>query len=133
MKADLCLVKRASSDQAIICWDRLTGDIILYCVNWSVFMQDTGSRPESAAGVQLWVDKYSPRNFLQLLSDEQINLAVIKWLKSWDSTVFGHQLLTSKQQNAFPRASRLPKMAIENRILLIAGPPGKASITASHT
>ena len=37
----------------------------------------------------LWVDKYAPKSFLDLLSDEQINRDVVKWLKTWDTCVFG--------------------------------------------
>lgn len=34
--------------------------------------------PEAAS---LWVDKYSPRSFMDLLSDEQINREVMRWMK----------------------------------------------------
>ena len=36
----------------------------------------------------LWVDKYSPKSFSQLLSPEKINREVLKALKSWDNYVF---------------------------------------------
>ncbi|XP_024521567.1 chromosome transmission fidelity protein 18 homolog [Selaginella moellendorffii] len=38
---------------------------------------------------QLWVDKYSPKSFTELLSDEQINREVLSWLKQWDLCVYG--------------------------------------------
>ncbi|KAL8128846.1 hypothetical protein V2J09_018001 [Rumex salicifolius] len=38
---------------------------------------------------QLWVDKYSPKSFTELLSDEHTNREVLLWLKQWDSAVFG--------------------------------------------
>ncbi|KAL2326602.1 hypothetical protein Fmac_025660 [Flemingia macrophylla] len=41
---------------------------------------------------QLWVDKYSPKSFTELLSDEQTNREVLLWLKQWDSTVFGSEI-----------------------------------------
>lgn len=37
----------------------------------------------------LWAAKYAPSSFLDLLSDEQINRDVVRWLKSWDPCVFG--------------------------------------------
>eukprot|EP00899_Mesostigma_viride_P005430 jgi/Mesvir1/14889/Mv05494-RA.1 len=37
----------------------------------------------------LWVDKYAPKSFVDLLSDEAVNRSVIRWLKSWDKCVFG--------------------------------------------
>ncbi|KAG9446182.1 hypothetical protein H6P81_012310 [Aristolochia fimbriata] len=41
---------------------------------------------------QLWVDKYAPNSFTELLSDEQTNREVLLWLKQWDSCVFGSQI-----------------------------------------
>ncbi|CAM6015088.1 unnamed protein product [Sphagnum balticum] len=37
----------------------------------------------------LWVEKYAPRSFTELLSDEQTNREVLRWLKQWDLCVFG--------------------------------------------
>ena len=37
---------------------------------------------------QLWVDKYAPRVFTDLLSDEATNRQVLQWLKAWDTCVF---------------------------------------------
>ncbi|KAK9137857.1 hypothetical protein Sjap_008451 [Stephania japonica] len=41
---------------------------------------------------QLWVEKYAPKSFSELLSDEQTNREVLLWLKQWDSCVFGSQI-----------------------------------------
>ncbi|KAL3639772.1 hypothetical protein CASFOL_014740 [Castilleja foliolosa] len=41
---------------------------------------------------QLWVDKYAPSSFTDLLSDEQTNREVLLWLKQWDSCVFGSEI-----------------------------------------
>ncbi|KAI3743117.1 hypothetical protein L1987_60820 [Smallanthus sonchifolius] len=41
---------------------------------------------------RLWVDKYSPNSFVELLSDEHTNREVLMWLKQWDSSVFGAEL-----------------------------------------
>ncbi len=38
---------------------------------------------------QLWVDKYAPRAFVELLSDERLNRQVLRWIKQWDPLVFG--------------------------------------------
>lgn len=38
----------------------------------------------------LWVDKYAPRSFTQLLSPEKINREVLKAVKKWDQFVFKH-------------------------------------------
>ncbi|KAL2643607.1 hypothetical protein R1flu_011194 [Riccia fluitans] len=39
---------------------------------------------------KLWVEKYAPKAFTDLLSEEQTNREVLRWLKQWDSIVFGH-------------------------------------------
>ncbi|CAA6673279.1 unnamed protein product [Spirodela intermedia] len=41
---------------------------------------------------QLWVEKYAPKSFTELLSDEQTNREVLLWLKQWDSCVFGSHI-----------------------------------------
>ncbi|KAM3327037.1 chromosome transmission fidelity protein 18 isoform X1 [Capsicum chacoense] len=41
---------------------------------------------------QLWVEKYAPSSFTELLSDEQTNRQVLMWLKQWDSCVFGVEI-----------------------------------------
>ncbi|KAK8468143.1 hypothetical protein PHAVU_007G235800 [Phaseolus vulgaris] len=41
---------------------------------------------------QLWVDKYAPKSFTELLSDEQTNREVLLWLKQWDPVVFGSEI-----------------------------------------
>ncbi|KAF3457642.1 hypothetical protein FNV43_RR02300 [Rhamnella rubrinervis] len=49
--------------------------------------------PETpAVHEQLWVDKYAPSTFTELLSDEQTNREVLLWLKQWDSCVFGSEV-----------------------------------------
>ncbi|XP_022873714.1 chromosome transmission fidelity protein 18 homolog [Olea europaea var. sylvestris] len=45
-----------------------------------------------AVSEQLWVDKYAPSSFTELLSDEQTNREVLLWLKQWDSSVFGSEV-----------------------------------------
>lgn len=36
----------------------------------------------------LWLDKYKPKRFIDLLSDERTNREVLLWLKRWDRFVF---------------------------------------------
>lgn len=39
----------------------------------------------------LWLDKYKPKRFIDLLSDERTNREVLKWIKTWDRYVFPHK------------------------------------------
>ena len=66
----------------------------------------------------LWVDKYSPRSFFELLSDEQINRDVVKWVKSWDACV--HR----KQAAPCGAMSTQQQQGPEQKLLLLSGPPG---------
>ena len=38
---------------------------------------------------KLWVDKYAPKLYTELLSDDGVNRKLLKWLKLWDTVVFG--------------------------------------------
>ena len=40
------------------------------------------------AATSLWVDKYAPRTFLDLLSSDSLNRAVLRWVRQWDDKVF---------------------------------------------
>jgi DNA polymerase III delta prime subunit len=51
-----------------------------------------------AVGSKLWVDKYAPSTFSDLLSDEKTNRNVLIWLKEWSGTVFGERF-----ENPLPR------------------------------
>ena len=44
-----------------------------------------GSGPRSD---RLWVDKYSPTRFNELLSEDKVNREVLHWIKAWDGVVF---------------------------------------------
>lgn len=37
---------------------------------------------------RLWVDKYSPKKFNELLSEDKVNREVLHWIKAWDGVVF---------------------------------------------
>ncbi|XP_050375424.1 uncharacterized protein LOC126792944 [Argentina anserina] len=47
---------------------------------------------------RLWVDKYAPNSFTELLSDEQTNREVLLWLKQWDSCVFGSEIRSTSDE-----------------------------------
>ena len=47
---------------------------------------------------QLWVDKYRPTSFIELLSPADINRTVLSWLLEWDVCVYGRQRNSKRQQ-----------------------------------
>ena len=71
----------------------------------------------------MWVDKYTPRSFLELLGDEEINREVVRWLKCWDRTVFGDRAGAAPSRAARGRPGQDSRP--EEKILLICGAPGE--------
>ena len=47
----------------------------------------------------LWVEKFRPKNFLELLSDDGTNRTLLRWLKLWDKVVFNKEIKLKKPQN----------------------------------
>ncbi|KAG2451248.1 hypothetical protein HYH02_003855 [Chlamydomonas schloesseri] len=102
-------------------------------------------RRSSAAGGagaragQLWVDKYAPRHFMSLLSDERTNRQVALWMKDWDECVFGRKAGAAAGANkARPGAggahagAKAADTRPQNKVLLIGGPPGLGKTTLAH-
>ena len=71
----------------------------------------------------MWVDKYAPRSFLELLGDEEINREVVRWLKCWDRCVFGDRAGAAPSRAAQGRPGQNSRL--EEKILLICGAPGE--------
>jgi chromosome transmission fidelity protein 18 len=80
------------------------------------------ARKQSAA---LWVDKYAPRTFMDLVSDERVNRRVLRWVKEWDPFVFGG---ARGAKSAAPPVAGRP----ERPLMLISGPPGLGKTTLAH-
>ena len=74
-------------------------------------------------GESMWVDKYTPRSFLELLGDEEINREVVRWLKCWDRCVFGDRAGAAPSGVAKGRPGHDSRP--EEKILLICGAPGE--------
>ncbi|KAG6960184.1 hypothetical protein JG688_00009729 [Phytophthora aleatoria] len=111
-----------------------------------------------ASNTVLWLDKYKPQSFLDLLSDERTNREVLSWIKSWDRFVFPKkkrpnfaQPVSPAKTNGFGAASKSPwKQGPSmnhsngnaekedddkrpfNKIILISGPPGAGKTTLAN-
>ncbi|XP_030271834.1 chromosome transmission fidelity protein 18 homolog [Sparus aurata] len=120
--------------------------------------------PEDKEGLtsRLWVDRFSPRHYTELLSDDFTNRCLLKWLKLWDTVVFGRErksrpVRSDRQppnQNSFKpnQANQNPnrfKTKIEMteelleaeldqykrpkfKVALLSGPPGLGKTTLAH-
>ncbi|KAL0097434.1 hypothetical protein J3Q64DRAFT_1060365 [Phycomyces blakesleeanus] len=100
----------------------------------------------------LWVEKYKPRGFLDLLGDQRVNREVLAWVKQWDFCVFNRMppqetqrdKLIKKYKTTFGNTPRFgnkmnetekPKDSLlrpERKIMLISGPPGFGKTTLAH-
>jgi chromosome transmission fidelity protein 18 len=50
---------------------------------------DLSTTSSSRSEKTLWVDRYRPKRFTDLLGDERVHREVLAWVKHWDLCVFG--------------------------------------------
>ncbi|KAF9115488.1 hypothetical protein BGX27_007617 [Mortierella sp. AM989] len=88
---------------------------------------------------RLWVDKYRPKKYTDLMGDERVNREVLSWIKEWDQCVFGrkYKKFTSEykqqQQQQFKDFRKQDPLGRPDRkILLLTGPPGLGKTTMAH-
>ena len=113
----------------------------------------SGSGSEASTN-QLWVEKYRPTRFSQLLSDERVNREVLRWIKAWDpicqpqKAAGSAAAVTSAVRNALlsPSTKGAPRAAKQGgdaksvqlrpnedeMLLMLSGPPGTGKTTLAH-
>ncbi|XP_032930366.1 chromosome transmission fidelity protein 18 homolog isoform X2 [Catharus ustulatus] len=113
---------------------------------------------EESASHCLWVDKFTPRRYMELLSDDYTNHCLLKWLKLWDTVVFGkdkagkkpkpspaahpHLSHAKEQPNKWKTKVQLTEEMLEAeldqhkrpkyKVALLCGPPGLGKTTLAH-
>ncbi|NWW41265.1 CTF18 protein, partial [Panurus biarmicus] len=113
---------------------------------------------EEPAAHCLWVDKFTPRRYMELLSDDYTNRCLLKWLKLWDTVVFGKDKAGKKpkassaahpplshpkeQPNKWKSKVQLTEEILEAeldqhkrpkyKVALLCGPPGLGKTTLAH-
>lgn len=113
----------------------------------SILAKTTETKPAgydglSVAESKLWVDKYAPKSFADLLSDERVNRNVLIWLKEWSGTVFGEKFTNPLPRVRYQRNATGASVAVTDIVepkdrpdhlcILISGPPGIGKTTLAH-
>ncbi|KAL6740530.1 hypothetical protein Aduo_013879 [Ancylostoma duodenale] len=92
---------------------------------------------EPANGSSMWVNKYSPRVYTDLLSDDGINRHLMSWVKLWDECVFKRKIVN------LPKAGSLKDKDLltldsgklrrpTHKIVLLSGPAGLGKTTLAN-
>ncbi|XP_033118482.1 chromosome transmission fidelity protein 18 homolog [Anneissia japonica] len=103
----------------------------------------------------LWVDKYSPRHYTDLLSDDGVNRNILYWLKLWDTCVFKRERVKREKNQQEKRNQNFKGNFKQNnfkatpeeilseqkfdehkrpelKVALLCGPPGLGKTTLAH-
>ncbi|NXK92871.1 CTF18 protein, partial [Formicarius rufipectus] len=117
---------------------------------------DVAAEEDSAPNC-LWVDKFTPQRYMELLSDDYTNRCLLKWLKLWDTVVFGKdKAVKGKPSTAAHPPFNHPKQHPQKwktkvqlteeileaeldqhkrpkyKVALLCGPPGLGKTTLAH-
>lgn len=85
-----------------------------------------GKGPVAGAN-SLWVDKYAPKGFADLLSQDETNRNVLKWVRGWDEQVFGY----ARGAGNTARVPKPQKKAWQPRSSAGGGPSNGPCVTAT--
>ncbi|XP_076761142.1 chromosome transmission fidelity protein 18 homolog [Xylocopa sonorina] len=119
-------------------------EIIVENVKRASYETSNLSITKTVDDTELWVDKYRPKSYRDLLSDESVNKQLLHWIKLWDKVVFNRNYVQykNKRQNFIFRNKKfMDENTVEEvdskgypiqKIVLLSGPPGLGKTTLAH-
>ncbi|TFK30182.1 P-loop containing nucleoside triphosphate hydrolase protein [Coprinopsis marcescibilis] len=81
---------------------------------------------------QLWVDRYRPKKFTDLLGNERASREAMTWLKQWDWCVFGRNKVKKRARIDEEEVNDDEYRRPREKYLLLSGPPGLGKTTLAH-
>uniref|UniRef100_A0ABM5F0V8 Chromosome transmission fidelity protein 18 homolog n=1 Tax=Pogona vitticeps TaxID=103695 RepID=A0ABM5F0V8_9SAUR len=120
---------------------------------------NAAAEEDASAPQSLWVDRFAPRCYMELLSDDYTNRCLLKWLKLWDTVVFGKDRPSQKvrpnaearppfrnakeqQPSKWKTKAQMTEEALEaeldqhnrpkHKVALLCGHPGLGKTTLAH-
>ncbi|KAL3229214.1 Chromosome transmission fidelity protein 18 [Nakaseomyces bracarensis] len=81
---------------------------------------------------QLWVEKWRPSKFLDLVGNEKNNRRILRWLRQWSPAVFKEEVDSEAENGGAENENYDPLHRPFKRILMLNGPPGIGKTSVAH-